>query len=86
VADIVVRALLGMARADRQQRLRSVQGLHLRLLFHSQHYGAVRRIPVEAYRSRTLSTKSGSVESLMVWVRWGWSPTARQIRDNADCR
>jgi len=35
--------------------------------------------------SWTLSTNSGSLESLKVSWRCGWSPNARQIRDTAVC-
>jgi hypothetical protein len=47
VSFVVVGAALGLARAHRQQGLRPVKRLNLRLLIDAQHDGALRRIEIE---------------------------------------
>src|SRR5262245_24833242 len=47
MAQVVMGAAFGLARAHRQQWLRAIQRLDLRLLIGTQHEGAVRRIQVE---------------------------------------
>jgi len=49
VADVVMRTLLGLPEGDRQQRLRPVQGLDLRLLVERQHHRTRRRVQVQAH-------------------------------------
>ncbi len=48
VAHIVMGALLGLAEADRQQRLGPVQRLDLGLLVKAQHHSALGRVQVQA--------------------------------------
>ena len=49
VADIVVTSAFGITRRHRQQRLRSVQGLNLRLLIDAQDHRFVRRGHIQAH-------------------------------------
>jgi hypothetical protein len=51
VADVVVRAPLGLSRAHRQKRLCAIaiEGLDLRVLIHAKHRSSLGRIEVKAY-------------------------------------
>ena len=77
---VVVRHRAGPAWLHRQAGLRSLQGLDLALLIHTEHEGFVRRIDVQPHTSVSFSTKAGSVDSLKVRTRCGCRPCACQIR------
>jgi hypothetical protein len=62
VARVSPRSALGLAEDRRQDRLRALQRLNLRLLVEAQNRGVVRRIVIySATTSRTFSTKNSSV-------------------------
>jgi hypothetical protein len=72
VMDVVVGDAFDVADAQRQQRLRAVEGLDLALLVDAQDDRVVGRVQVQPTMSRTFSTKKGSVEILKCFWRWGW--------------
>ena len=76
---------LGPVRAEREQRLGTLQRLAPAVLVHAQHQGLRWRVEMQADHVATLSMKKGSVESWQVCSRWGWSPKAFQIRWTASC-
>ena len=49
VADVVVRSALDLPRSQRQDRLRTIQSLNLRLLVNAEDRGTIGRIQVEAH-------------------------------------
>ena len=80
VALVVVGHRSRAAALERQARLGPVQSLDLALLVHAQHKRVLGRIPVQATTSRSFSTNLGSLLSLNVLTRWGFSPCATQMR------
>ena len=52
MAQVVMRAPLGHAGGQRQDRLGAIQGLDLALLIHAQHHRLGRRIQIQARRGR----------------------------------
>ena len=81
MARIVVRAPFQLSGPHREQWLRAVQCLDLRLLVHAEstsaRSGGFRYNPTI---SRTFSRNSGSLDNLKVSLRCGWRAKARQMR------
>ena len=77
---VVVVAPLSLPERERQERLGTVERLHLALLVEAQHQGMIGRAHIETDNVAHLSMNSGSVDSLKVSVRCGCSPKARQMR------
>jgi hypothetical protein len=84
VSNIVVRNLFDVAQFQREERLRSIQRLDLALLVDAQDHPVVGWVERERTMSRTFSTKTGSVEILKCFWRWGWRPKAFQRRWTVD--
>ena len=80
VACVVVRPALHLAGLHRQQRLRAVERLDLRLLIDAEHRRMRRGIQIEADDIADFSTSSGSFDSLNVSLRCGCNPNVRQMR------
>ena len=80
MALVVVRHCAAPALLPRKPRLRAVRRLDPALLVEGEHDRPLRRVRVQPHHVRSFSTNSGSVESLKVRARWGFSPCARQIR------
>ncbi len=75
-----MRAPLGLARAQRQQRRGAIERLNLALFIDRQEQRAVGRVRYSPTMSRTLSMNSGSFDSLKVSTRCGCSANAFQMR------
>jgi hypothetical protein len=69
-----------LARAHRKHRLRTIEGLNLRLFVNAQTRALVGGLRYSPTMSRTFSMNSGPLESLKVSLRWGASAKARQMR------
>lgn len=80
VPDGVVSAAFDLTRPHRQQWLRAIQRLYLRLLVCRQYERAIGRVQVQSNGSRTFSMNSGSFDILKVSFRWGFSMNAPQMR------
>jgi len=59
MTDIIMRSAFGISDTQRQQRLRSLQGLNWTLLVHAQHQGVVGRIQVQSHNVANLFDKKG---------------------------
>ena len=81
VPRVVMRERPAAAFLHREPWLGAVQRLNLTLLVYAQHHGFFGRIHVQPDDVRQLfSTNAGSVDSLNVVARCGWSPCASQTR------
>ena len=80
VSLVVVRHPCGQPRPQRQQRLRSVEGLDLGLLVYAQHQRPLRRVQIHSTMSASFSLNSGSLLNLNVVVRCGCKSYFCQMR------
>ena len=85
MAELVVGTPLGLPRLERQERLRSLEGLHGRLLVDAEHHRIFGRIQVQADHIANLLDQLWVGGSSKTSVRCGCSPNARQMRLTADC-
>ena len=76
MAQVVVGHALDVAEAQRQQRLGAFERLDLAFLVETQDQRLVGGFKYSPTTSRSFSMKNGSVDSLKLSRRWGWSPNA----------
>ena len=80
VALVVVRPALDLARLHRQQRLRAVERLNLRLLIDAEDRRVRGRIQIQPDDVPHFLDSSGSFDSLNVSLRCGCNPNVCQMR------
>jgi hypothetical protein len=74
VAEIVVSDAFDVTQIQGQRRLGAFERLDLAFFVHTQDQGVIWRIEVKAYYVAHLFHEEGSVESLKLLERCGWSP------------
>ncbi len=80
VTDVVVRSALDLSRPHRQDRLRPIQCLNLRLLVHAEDQGAIGRIQVKAHDVPDLLDQQRVSREFETLASMRRRPKARQIR------
>jgi hypothetical protein len=85
MALVIVRLPGWHAGSQRQNRLSPIQSLHLTLLVHAQHDGAVRRIQVQAHDIPNLLDELRVFREFEVLDTMRLQPKVRQMRTIAVC-